>query len=193
MSAPRTAAALALATLALAGCPLPQTLPEYPSTGRIAPPRIVADQAAPIDTLIEVAPDCPGVDADHAFLLSAALIDENTVEPVEARWFVDYRPGRSTEAPALPPEAIPGPTDGITLERPLTPFLFRPYTYDDAAYRAGGGLHVVELVVSNGFAAEPGSPPHARPWRTPLAQFETQVYRWVFHYVAGGACGAPAP
>ncbi|MBK9517131.1 MAG: hypothetical protein IPO09_07195 [Anaeromyxobacter sp.] len=198
---PRARSRRALAALVgllgpwLGGCPLPQSLPEYPSTGRIAPPRIVTDQATPPGTVVEVAPDCPGADTDHVFSLSAGLIDENTVEPVEARWFVDYQPGRSTVTPIPPIEIIPGPEDGVTLERPLTPFQFRPYTFDDAAFRAGGGLHVVELVVSNGFLLEPtsGLP---RPWRTPQAQYETQVHRWVFHYVpagAGGACGYPAP
>lgn len=192
----RLAPPLAALSLLLAGCPLPQVLPEYPSTGRIAPPRIVTDQATPPDTIVEVAPDCPGAEADHVFTLSASLIDENTVEPVVARWFVDYRPGRSTEVPAQPEEPIPGPEDGITLSRPLTPYQFRPYTFDDPSFRAAGGLHVVELVVSNGFAPEPGVPPHERPWRTPAENFETQVYRWVFHYVpagTGGACGYPAP
>ena len=37
-------------------------------------------------------------------------------------------------------------------------------------------------------------PPNQRPWRTPLStatqQFETQVYRWTFHYVPGGTIGA---
>jgi hypothetical protein len=191
---PRPARAALLTALAilLAGCPIPQSLPEYPLTGKIAPPRIVSDAALPSDTIIEVAPDCPGADAEHLFVLSTSLIDENTLEKVEARWFVDYRVGREPYL-ALPPEIIPGPTDGITLERPLTPFSFRPYTWDDPAVRAGGGIHVVELVVSNGFAPEPGSPPNARPWRTPLPQYETQVFRWVFHYAPGGSCGYPAP
>ena len=65
---------------------------------------------------------------------------------------------------------------------------------DQQGFRDGGGLHVVELVVSNGFAPDPG--PAERPWRSPATNFETQVQRWVFHYVpagAGGACGFPAP
>jgi len=197
VSRPLPAAVLAPLVLLLAGCPIPQALPEYPSTGKIAPPRIVSDSARPEATVVQVAPDCPGADEDHVFTLSAGLIDENTVEPIEARWFVDYEPGRSTEVPYLRPPIIPGPTDGITLERPLDPFPFRPYTFDDAAFRTGGGLHVVELVVSNGFEgtdAEQSSLP--RPWRTPQAQFETQVFRWVFHYAApgaGGACSYTAP
>jgi hypothetical protein len=188
----RAALLTALATL-LAGCPIPQSLPEYPLTGKIAPPRIVADDALPSETIIVVAPDCPGADADHLFVLSTSLIDENTKELVEARWFVDYEVGRSTERPYESPPPIQGPTDGITVQRPLAPFQFRPYTFDDPAFRLAGGLHVVELVVSNGFAPEPAVPPNARPYRTPLAQFETQVFRWVFHYTPGGACGYPPP
>jgi hypothetical protein len=48
-------------------------------------------------------------------------------------------------------------------------------------------VHVVELVVSNGFAPEPTS----RPYRTPAQGYETQFFRWVFRYVPGGACGYP--
>jgi hypothetical protein len=192
---PRPAAPLAALCLAvLAGCPLPQSLPEFPSTGAITPPRIVADAVTPFDTVTEVEPDCGGEDASHVFTLTASLIDENTTEKVEARWFVDYQPGRSTETPIPPIQIIEG--DGATPTRPLAEFQFRPYTFDSPAFRLGGGLHVVELVVSNGFAPEPGAgdPPLARPWRTPAstpAPFETQVYRWIFHYVPGGRCGTP--
>ena len=54
----------------------------------------------------------------------------------------------------------------------------------------------MELVVSNGFARRTRRPvpPPDRPWRTPLKTatqtFETQVYRWVFHYVPTGTAGA---
>jgi hypothetical protein len=150
----------------------------------------------PVDTAILVDAGCPGADTDHAFRLSATLIDENTYEPVEARWFVDYDPARSTVTPIPPIEIIDGPSDGVTIERTLADFHFRPYTFDTQAYRDSGGLHIVELVVSNAFAKEdpPPVPAHARPWRTPLKTatqtFETQVYRWVFHYVPAGTPGA---
>jgi len=194
----RRAVAPALAALALplllAGCPLPQALPEFPSTGKITPPRIVSDQAIPADTVLEVDPACATA---PVYQLSATLVDENTLEPIDARWFVDYR---STGANAVPQsrEPILGPADGLDTVRPVSPWGFKPYDYDpgptpveQAAFRTGGGLHVVELVVSNGFEEDPGPP--ARPYRSPKAGFETQVFRWIFHYVPSGGCGFPPP
>jgi hypothetical protein len=185
--------------LALAGCPLPQTLPEYPTSGIITPPRIQSDRVTPADTLILVDANCPST-AEPSFTLSAMLVDENTYEKVEARWFVDYDPGRAVTVNPISPQIIDGPADGVTIERTLADFVFRPYGYDPVmnpqGFRDGGGLHVVELVVSNNFALETPTPvpPHARPWRTPLTTatqtFETQVYRWVFHYVPTGTANA---
>jgi hypothetical protein len=199
----------ALLGATLAGCPIPQTLPEYPTSGAITPPRIQSDKVTPIDTLILVDSGCAGADTDHIFRLSASLVDENTYEVVEFRWFVDYDPLRSTAKPVATPDDpfLPGPADGITIERVVPPFDFQPYTFDPLTfgsptetrpgqnYRDGGGLHVVELVVSNNFAPEPAPPAsNPRPWRTPLKTttqtFETQVYRWVFHYVPAGSAGA---
>jgi hypothetical protein len=214
---PTLPACCALALLlgaTLAGCPLPQPLPEYPTKGAITPPRIQSDTVTPVDSVILVDSGCAGADTDHVFRLSASLVDENTYEPVEYRWFVDYDPQRSTVRPLNPTgQVIPGPTDGVTIERVVPPLDFQPYTFDPLLfgspteprpgqnYRDSGGLHVVELVVSNAFADEdpPPVPPHDRPWRTPLKTatqtFETQVYRWVFHYVptgtAGARCGYP--
>jgi hypothetical protein len=198
---PARGALALLVGVALAGCPLPQTLPEYPTSGTITPPRIQSDTLTPIDTVTLVDAGCA---AAPSFTLSARLIDENTYEKVEARWFVDYDPAvAASVTPRLPPQIIDGPSDGVTIERPLNDFLFQPYGFDPAggeqAFRTGGGLHVVELVVSNNFAPEipPPVPAHARPWRTPLKTqtqtFETQVYRWVFHYVPAGTgvCGSP--
>lgn len=199
----RPAAAAAL-TLLLAGCPIPQTLPEYPTTGTVAPPRILSDLVLPPDTILKVAPDCA---APPAFSLYVTLVDENTLETIEARWFIDYEPDRATRLYYGAPLIIPGPTDGITTTRPVVPagsppgtpsFTFEPYGFDDQAYRDSGGLHVVELVVSQGFDAtpEPGQSSLPLPYRTPAPQFETQVYRWVFHYVPAGtdgACGYVAP
>ena len=107
--------------------------------------------------------------------------------------------------PALPPQArdqvratIPAPDNGLDLVRLIPSWSFTPYGFDSGtdaaarrAFRDGGGLHVVELVVSNGFTADPG--PAERPYRSPETNFETQVFRWVFHYAPGGACGFPAP
>jgi hypothetical protein len=182
----------------LSGCPLPQPLPEYPTSGIITPPRIQSDTLTPIDTVILVDAACA---AEPTFELSAVLIDENTYEVVEVRWFVDYDPSRaSTVTPISPIQFIDGPKDGATIERSLNPFLFKPYGFDplgsEQAFRDGGGVHAVELVVSNNFAPEPvpPAPPNPRPWRTPLKTatqtFETQVYRWVFRYVPSGTAGA---
>jgi hypothetical protein len=194
------AAILGALGLLLAGCPIPQSLPEYPSTGKIAPPRIRSDSTTPPDSGVLVAPDCQaGGGAEPVFLLSTSLVDENTLEKVEARWFVDYLPGNQAREAVRRSELIDGPLDGLSTTRPVQSFAFHPYGYDpqgsEQAYRDGGGIHVVELVVSNGFAPEPaaGETAFTRPWRTPLPQFETQVFRWVFHYSPGGACAYPAP
>jgi len=190
---PRRGALALLLGAALSGCPLPQTLPEYPTSGTITPPRIQSDTLSPIETVILVEAGCA---TEPTFALSAVLIDENTFELVEVRWFVDYDPSRAASVTPIPPiQKIEGPSDGITIERRLTPFVFKPYGFDpfgsEQAYRDGGGLHVVELVVSNNFAPEPATP---RPWRMPLKNatqtFETQVYRWIFHYVPAGTAGA---
>ena len=184
----------------MAGCPIPQSLPEYPSTGKIAPPRLLADVTTPIDTSLEVGAGClASAGAEPVVTLHTELVDENTLEKVEARWFVDYLPGNQAREAPRATEIIDGPTDGLTTLRAVRDFTFRPYGFDpqgsEQAFRDGGGIHVVELVVSNGFAPEPevGQPPLPRPWRTPQAQFETQVLRWVFHYTPGGACSFPAP
>jgi len=195
---PGRAALALLLGAALAGCPLPQPLPEYPANGTITPPRIQSDTLTPVDTVLLVDAACA---TEPSFTLSVTLIDENTIELVEARWFADYDPARAATVTPIPPiQKIEGPADGVSIERRLDPFVFRPYGFDpfgsEQAFRDGGGLHVVELVVSNNFAPEPASP---RPWRTPLKTatqtFETQVYRWVFHYVptgtAGARCGYP--
>jgi len=198
LPAPGTLALLLGATLA--GCPLPQALPEYPTSGTITPPRIQSDSLTPVDTVVLVDANCV-LGTNPTFTLSARLVDENTYEKVEVRWFVDYDPTRAASvSPVLPPEIIDGPADGATIERSLEDFLFQPYGFDpvgsEQAYRDGGGLHVVELVVSNNFAPEvpPPVPAHDRPWRTPLKTatqtFETQVYRWVFHYVPTGTAEA---
>jgi len=194
----RRAVAPALAALALplllAGCPLPQALPEFPSTGKITPPRLVSDQATPADTVLEVDPACA---TPPGYVLSTTLVDENPLEPVDYRWFVDWRP-TGLNARDQFRDTIPGPTDGITTVRTVPAWTFQPYDFDpgqtpaeQAAFRTGGGLHVVELVVSNGFEEDPGPP--ARPYRSPKAGFETQVFRWIFHYVPSGGCGFPPP
>jgi hypothetical protein len=182
----------AFLALALAGCPLPQAVPSYPGSGAIAPPRIDTDTVSPSRTLIEVRPDCP---VEPAFTLSASIVDEDTLEADEARWFVDYDPGvQARWTITFGPKAIPAPSDGLATVRPVLPWTFHPYGFDPAgseqAFRDGGGLHVVELVVSNGFAPQ-DDPAAALPNRSTQANFQTQVFRWVFHYAAGGVCALP--
>jgi len=197
-----------LVSAGLAGCPLPQPLPEYPTSGIITPPRIISDLVTPVDTVILVESGCSSDPTVPVFVLSASLVDENTFEQVEARWFVDYSPTSISNNP-LQDQFVPGPSDGVSVERSLDSFYFHPYMADPLDqtsippetspgqhYRDGGGLHVVELVVSNNFAPEPEPPaaPNPRPYRTPLKTatqtFETQVFRWVFHYVPSGTSGA---
>jgi hypothetical protein len=185
-----------LLALALAACPIPQTLPEYSATSSFPSPRLIADLAVPYQAVVLVAPDCAGLTG--TFRLSATLGWENTTDPVDARWFVDYDKTLLHLYTPVQTERILGPNDGITTTRAVTPWTFDPYAADPGltpadrqAYRDGGGLHVVELVVSNNFAPEPATP---YPYRTPASQprkFETQVYRWVFHYQVGGSCAFP--
>jgi hypothetical protein len=166
---------------------------EYPSTGTITPPRIKIEDVTPIETFVDVEPD-PGVcGPDPVFTLSARLVDDNTVEEVVARWFLDYQPSLPEQTPiwedSIPP---PEPTaiDPRIRDVPSRPF--RAYNFSTAP--AAGDVHVVELVVSNGFAQEPATPPPGwRPYRMPATNFETQVFRWVLRYVPGGACGYPPP
>ncbi|MGC3998923.1 MAG: hypothetical protein QM767_16320 [Anaeromyxobacter sp.] len=176
--------ALAGLALLLAGCPIPQPLPDY-GGGTTTPPRIVADGATPNDTFVRIAAGCSG--AKPSVTLAASLVDPNTVETVTARWFVDYDPESSSRRVPLQQTEVPPPDSGATdpLNRTITPFAFVPYDYPPAvlpaaSWDASGVIHVVELVVSNAFDAS-GDPPGsaaALPYRSPATGFETQVYRW---------------
>ncbi len=186
--------AAAVALLLIAGCPLPQPLPDYPP-GAVTPPRILMDQLERREALIRVPAGCP---TDPSYELAASLIDTNTTEPVTARWFVDYDPRNSSACtPARPQSVIQGPGDEASdpTLRQVPAYPFRPYDHlpvvGGGAADAPGAVHVVELVVSNRFdgAADfvelcaPDSPTPF-PYRTALrdgsVQFETQTYRWVF-------------
>jgi hypothetical protein len=185
---PRLACLLALGLLA--GCPLPQTLPEFPDSGTITPPRIRSDEVTPPDSLLVVATDCP---APPIFELTATVVDENTTEPIEARWFIDYLPAETARAQTVRRDTILGPENGLDRIRPVPVYAFDPYASDPGGVQPPSGVHVVELVVSNGFASDQPFPASPQPNRMPKANFETQVHRWVFHYAPGGACGFPAP
>ncbi len=174
---------VALTAAALWGCPLPQAVPSVVGQVRVPAPRIVYELLAPQATVVNVAKTCGAL---PQFTLSASVSDENPAEAVEARWFVDYDPQTASgiQAFSFP---VPNPADPSNPRRAVEPFIFAPADWEGPAY----ALHVVELVVSNGFYSV-GVPGLPFPNRTPLDGFETQVFRWVFHFVdSGGACAFP--
>ena len=213
-AATRTTAALALlVTIALVGCPLPQPLPDYPP-GTITPPRILADEiqvdGVPSNSraVVLVPASCAG--PEPVYRLSAQIHDTNTIEQVEARWFVNYHPSFAQQYyTAWQTDAVPPSADPVVLTRNVPPddpgtgekrpFLFLPYQYappvgtpaaSGPPYPGPNTVRVVELVVSNGFDPAANTPPSPLPKRTPLPGFETQVYRWVFLTVpeSAGPC-----
>jgi hypothetical protein len=187
-----------LAVLGLAGCPLPQPLPDYPA-GTVTPPRLL------VDSLINP----PATDAGSpvvfvpagctttapSFKLSAKVNDPITMETIESRWFVNYD-ARSTQSrtPAQLPDTIPPNQDTSNLIREVPPFTFYPYDFEPPLgappqtatpipsfeYPYPGILRVVELVVSNGFDPSPVTTTSELPNRKTVTGFETQVFRWVF-------------
>jgi hypothetical protein len=207
MRGPRTVLVpLAAASwLLLAGCPLPQALPEY-SAGSITPPRIVADdQLAPqnsaFDGAVTLVPaGC--VTTAPTRTLTASIVDTNTVESVEARWFVNYDYRDTSHSRIWQSSVIAPNADTTNLERPVPSFTFEPYQapppYGTPAltgppYPDPSVLRVVELVVSNGFdPAAVGSTGPSANRASKLPAFQTQVYRWVFLTVPESA-SVPCP
>jgi hypothetical protein len=192
----RSAAAVALL---LAGCPLPQPLPDYPA-GTITPPRILATTTTrSSDAFIPVPAGCT---TSPRYDLDARIFYPSNVA-VEARWFVDYNKNESSRyAIQNTNREVPADENPAILERTVPTFVFHPYGYPPAAElglpsadpKAQGVLHVVELVVSNGFDPNPGIP---EPNRTAAvtdaaARFEIQTFRWVFVNVVvpPAGCGA---
>jgi hypothetical protein len=179
----RTAVAIAVSA-ALAGCPIPQPLPDYPAGTAVTPPRIVVDKIANGETVVRVPAGC----ATHpAFNLDAMLIDVNTIEIVRARWFVNYDPANSSRYRPTDQADIPGVNvNPPVTDRTVPTFVFAPYDFPtvDPTFGGTGGVagtvQLVELVVSNGFDPSADGVGAALPYRTPLAGFETQVYRWTF-------------
>ncbi len=197
----RSLLALAAAA-ALAGCPLPQPLPDYPAGTAITPPRILVDgilldgATSNARAVVLVPAGCP---TEPTYALTAEVFDTNTIEQVEARWFVNYAPqyelyNRADQSDTIPPDpdplvltrTVPPAADGVP-----QPFLFSPYQHLAPAgappltglppFRDPNVVRVVELVVSNGF--DPAAtvwPTAPLPNRTPRPSFETQVYRWTF-------------
>jgi hypothetical protein len=177
-----------LAAAALAGCPIPQPLPDYPEGQPVTPPRVVVNDTIGEhavtypDTIVRVPAGC---DVEPVYRLKAFLRHADTIEPIIARWFVNYDPARQ---PAFTPqeefEILAQDTSDPTL-RDMPEWPFPPYQYASADgttsdSRAAGALHVVELVVSNRFDETADASGAVLPYRTPTFGFETQVYRWVF-------------
>jgi hypothetical protein len=126
---------------------------------------------------------CP---AGSAFSISANVIDENTEEPIEVRWFVDYDPGNQALRTPLQVETLPPPTDSKQYTRYPKPFVFIPWDFDRPTQR----VHVVELTVSNGFLPVGAAVPEGDlPNRTAAPGYEVQVFRWTFQPAAAGGCG----
>ncbi len=199
-------AAFALAgALLLAGCPIPQPLPDYPP-GTITPPRIVMDdsisQIAYPETVVLVPEGCPTT-AAPSFPLSAALVDVNTIEQVSARWFVNYDPmDPARNAPRQEDEIHGVNTTPLQTRRTVPMFTFHPYGSYGTVGSTGSGdgrnlgaVEIVELVVSNGFdpAGDPPGSAAPLPFRSPAPGFETQMFRWVFVTVQSPTVTCPSP
>jgi hypothetical protein len=208
----RASLAALAAAAALAGCPLPQPLPDYPP-GTITPPRILVDGvvAGAASTVQLVPASCPP-GSEPSYPLTVQIHDTNNIESVDARWFVNYHPEREIFYGPKQSDEIPPDADPIVLTRTVPPrdpdtgeerpYLFRPYEHPPAVgtpaapgppYPNAGIVRVVELVVSNGFDPSAVAPPAPLPYRTTLPGFETQVYRWVFLTVAQDDCAGGAP
>ena len=193
----------ALLLLLLSGCPLPQPLPDYPEGQPITPPRIVVDdnfhRVAQPATVVRVPAACPTA----RYPLRSMLRDASTLNVV-ARWFVNYQPG-DPPGPSVRPEQddeigsapLAGGVDPSLRETPE--FLFTPAVYTPIEGTGGGvggavgAVHVVELVVSNGFDPAADVVTATLPYRTPGPGFEIQVYRWVFLTVEPSLAGCIGP
>jgi hypothetical protein len=182
---PRRLALAALATSALGGCPLPQPLP---GAGKAATPlRIYITSVVPGASAIPFDPACPG---GAQFQLGGEVVDEDVEEQVEARWFVDYDPVSQQRSTPFGSETLPPPQDQEQTHRPLASFAFRPGDFD-APPPFTTLVHVVEVVISNGFLPQaPPSPNGGLTNRLTDPAHEIQLFRWVFEPVPGsGACG----
>ena len=176
----------------LGGCPIPQPLPGVgPIDGGlpVTPPRVLTDSAHPGLAMTGYGPiagpiaSCP---AGSHFDVSATLVDENSEEPVEVRWFVDYDPESQPLRTPLQIQTLPPPADSTQYLRYPSSFPFTPWDFDRPAER----VHVVELTVSNGFLpVGVAGPPGSLPNRTAAPGFEVQVFRWTFQASATGGCG----
>jgi hypothetical protein len=178
-------AALGAAAL-LAGCPLPQPLPNVP-TEAVTPPRIMMDAIVPSDTIVHLPAGCT---TPPSVLLQASV--ENPTEfPGEARWFVDYDPTDPNRIHWKQHRTIQPTT---SQSGSLAPQDVGPFDFVTAPGETAGTVHVIELVVSNGFdpalaANGSGDPGEGAvpPYKGTQPNFESQTYRWVFLLVPQSA------
>lgn len=179
--------ALAVGAL-LGGCPIPQPLPGVgsPDGGLpITPPRVLTSSAEPGLAMTDYGPlaSCP---TGSLFEVSAVVIDENSEEPVEVRWFVDYDPDNQLLRTPLQIETLPPPADPQQYRRFPKAFPFSPWDFDRPTER----VHVVEMTISNGFLPVGAAVPAGDlPNRTAAAGYEVQIFRWTFQPSATGGCG----
>lgn len=172
----------------LGGCPIPQPLPGVgPIDGGlpITPPRVLTDSTHPGLAMTSYGPlaSCP---VGSRFDVSATLVDENSEEPVEVRWFVDYDPDSQPLRTPLHVQTLPPPADPAQYLRYPSSFPFTPWDFDRPTER----VHVVEMTVSNGFLPVGAAvPPGSLPNRTAAPGYEVQVFRWTFQPSPTGVCG----
>jgi hypothetical protein len=182
--------------LALAGCPIPQAVPDYPA-GTITPPRILVDGVDGNEEAVHFVPaSC--TTPEPVFPLSARVLDTDTIETIEARWFVNYDARFLLNYRPMDTALVPPDPDPNVLVRQIPQFVFQPYQHPPApgtgsgsgpTYPEPGLVRVVDLVVSNGFDPQAETTVYPLPFRTPLPGFETQVHRWVFFSVTpAGTC-----
>jgi len=181
-------AAAFAAGLVLGGCPIPQPLPGVGSVDGglpISPPRVLTDSVHPGMAMTDYGPraSCP---VESRFDVSATLVDENSEEPIEVRWFVDYAPDNQLLRTPLQTQTLPPPLDLTQYRRIPRSFPFTPWDFN----QLDEGVHVVELTVSNGFLPLGDAvPPGSLPNRTAAPGFEVQIFRWTFRPSPAGACG----
>jgi hypothetical protein len=182
----RRAAASLAGALLLAGCPIPQPLPDYPP-GSVTPPRILVDEIAGDSSVTLVPANC--TTGEPVYALAARVVDTNTIETIDTRWFVNYDPRFLLYYHPWQNDPVQPDPDPTVLTRVVPTFQFQPYQYPPPPDLGGGPgppypdsgiVRVVELVVSNGFDPTAVTTSFAMPYRTPRIGFETQLHRWVF-------------
>jgi hypothetical protein len=173
----------------LGGCPIPQPLPGVGSIDGglpVTPPRVLTDSAHPGLALTDYGPSPSPCSKGSSFDVSATLVDENSEEPVDVRWFVDYAPDNQLLRTPLYIETLPPPADPTQYLRYPSPFPFSPWDFNQLDER----VHVVEMTISNGFLPVGAAvPPGSLPNRTAAPGYEVQVFRWTFQPSPTGGCG----